>query len=283
MSKYQTKTEKTAKSVDEAIEAALLELNISKEEADITIVDEGSKGFLGLGAKDAVVSVSVKVPEIAEAKKFLDSIFKAMQLDVEIQAKCDDDMVNINLVGDHMGIIIGKRGDTLDSLQYLTSLVINSKNEKYKKVTLDTENYREKRNEALLALAGRLAKKVEKSGKRYTLEPMNPYERRIIHSTLQDNPSVTTYSVGEDPYRKVIIAPKERTGSGGYRKQASAPKHKAPEAAPRKKQTSSISSAAAEAAFIDYANYAKERAARPKAAKAGSYDEYLANQQNSEE
>lgn len=281
MSNYPTKTEKTAKSIDEAIEAALTELNISKEDADIDIIDEGSKGFLGLGAKDAVVRVSVKAPEIAKAKEFLGDIFKAMNMEVEINATCDDEMLSIDLAGDNMGIIIGKRGDTLDSLQYLTSLVVNSRNEKYKKVTIDTENYREKRNEALLALAERLAKKVEKSGKKYTLEPMNPYERRIIHSTLQDNAAVTTFSIGEDPYRKVVIAPKDRVGGP---RRSTAPRRSRPTETVQKEQPAPATpSPATEAAFIDYANYAKERAARPKAVKAGSYDEYLEKQKNAEE
>lgn len=143
------------------------------------------------------------------AVKFLSDIFKAMNVDVEITAKNDQDgNIMLTLTGDNMGIIIGKRGDTLDSLQYLTSLVVNQKSEGYIKVTIDTENYREKRSDALLALSKRLAEKVTKTGKKFTLEPMNPYERRIIHSSLQDSETVTTYSIGVEPYRKVVIAPK---------------------------------------------------------------------------
>lgn len=121
-----------------------------------------------------------------------------------------------------MGIVIGKRGDTLDSLQYLTSLVVNQRSDDYIKVSIDTENYREKRAEALLALSTRLADKVTKTGKKFTLEPMNPYERRIIHSNLQDSETVTTYSVGSEPYRKVVIAPKNAKpyGKGGYKRTA---------------------------------------------------------------
>lgn len=203
-----TKTEKTAKSVNEAVEEALKELEITEEEAEIKIIDEGSKGFLGLGAKEAVVEVSVKNEEMFRAKGFLSSIFDAMDMEVAIEAGETEEGLSINLEGDHMGILIGKRGDTLDSLQYLTSLVVNRTRDDYKKVTIDTENYREKRADALLALANRLANKVTKSGKKYTLEPMNPYERRIIHATLQDHEGVTTFSIGEEPYRKVVIAPK---------------------------------------------------------------------------
>lgn len=234
--------EKRAKSVETAIEEALQELNVSRDKVDIEIIDEGSKGFLGIGAKDAVVNVTLKenaapvhskaaapaakdsaaqeksapvkkikkdlgAPEDA-AKKFLDDIFKAMELDVKVTSRMEDGTVVIELEGDNMGIVIGKRGDTLDSLQYLTSLVVNQCSDDYIKVSIDTENYREKRSEALLALSNRLAAKVEKTGRKFTLEPMNPYERRIIHSNLQDNPAVTTYSVGQEPYRKVVIAPK---------------------------------------------------------------------------
>lgn len=209
MLEFLKKTEKKAKSVSEAKEAALAELGVSESEAEIEIIDEGSKGFLGIGSKEAVVSATLKNPELSAAKKFLADVFKSMNLNVDIDAKTDDEgNICINLEGDNMGIIIGKRGDTLDSLQYLTSLIVNKESEKYMKVIVDAENYREKRFNALISLSDKLAQKVARTGKRYTLEPMNPYERRIIHSNLQDNPDVTTRSVGEDPYRKVVIEPK---------------------------------------------------------------------------
>ncbi|MBQ3038657.1 MAG: protein jag [Clostridia bacterium] len=183
-------------------------MGLAQEDVDIEVVDEGTKGFLGLGSKDAKIVVTVKEPVPCMAKAFLSKIFKGMNLEVDIKTTLDGDNLLIDLSGEHMGIIIGKRGDTLDSLQYLTSLVVNKGGDNYIKVTLDTENYREKRYVALIALSERLAAKVIKSGKKYTLEPMNPYERRIIHSTLQTNEEVTTFSIGEDPYRKVVIAPK---------------------------------------------------------------------------
>ena len=142
------------------------------------------------------------------AKNFITDVLKAMGLEVSVSADMEDDVIKINLEGDNMGIVIGKRGDTLDSLQYLTSLVVNKHSEDYIKVSIDTENYREKRTDALLALSKRLSEKVARTGKKFTLEPMNPYERRIIHSSLQDNEDVTTYSIGSEPYRKVVIAPK---------------------------------------------------------------------------
>lgn len=151
------------------------------------------------------------IPPQEIAEKFLTDIFGAMQLDVKISTAMEsEDALVVNLDGENMGIVIGKRGDTLDSLQYLTSLVINQQTENYIKVTIDTENYREKRTEALLVLSNRLAEKVTRTGKKFTLEPMSPYERRIIHSNLQDSETVTTFSIGTEPYRKVVIAPKNQ-------------------------------------------------------------------------
>lgn len=272
MSKFQKNVEKTAKNVDEAIAAALAELGATKDQVNIEVLEEGSKGFFGFGAKDAKVRVTLietaevqaetkaeKPAEVkaqpantaempknnansmidvsartAKAEKFLAEVFSAMQVEVEISTKFNNGVLEIDLKGDDMGIIIGKRGDTLDSLQYLTSLVVNHNEDDYVKVTLDTENYREKRTQALLQLSARLADKVTRSGRKYTLEPMNPYERRIIHSNLQDNEDVTTYSVGDEPYRKVVIAPKNpkpytprkpynnsrrrTSGTGGYKR-----------------------------------------------------------------
>lgn len=219
LSKFLRKREKTAKSADEAKELLLEELGLSEDEVEFSIVDEGSKGFLGLGSKEAMVEATIKDFISYKAKAFLKEIFEGMKLDVSIETVLEGDTLTVNLSGDNMGIIIGKRGDTLDSLQYLTSLIVNHESEEYIKVTLDTENYREKRYNALIALAQRLARKVGKSGKKYTLEPMNPYERRIIHAELQDSENVTTFSVGEDPYRKVVIAPKNPVRKPYYRKE----------------------------------------------------------------
>ena len=207
---YLLKTEKTAKSADEAKKLALAELGIIDEnDAIITIEDEGKKGgFLGLGSKDARVSAEVKDANAVIAKTFLGKVFSAMNLEVEISAKSDDETLNVEMSGEHMGLVIGKRGDTLDALQYLTSLVVNHESNERVRVVLDTENYREKRQKSLSALAQRLADKVARTGRKHTLEPMNPYERRIIHSSLQSNDKVTTYSVGDEPFRRVVIAAK---------------------------------------------------------------------------
>ena len=209
--KYLLKTEKTAKNTDEAKKLALAELGIIDEnDAIITIEEEGSKGrFLGIGSKDARVSAAVKDANAVIAKTFLSQVFDKMGMDVEITAKSSDEALNVEMAGEHMGLVIGKRGDTLDALQYLTSLVVNHESDERVRVILDTENYREKRQNALTSLSQRLADKVVRTGKKHTLEPMNPYERRIIHSSLQSNDKITTYSVGEEPFRRLVIAPKD--------------------------------------------------------------------------
>ncbi len=210
MSNYLKKIEKSAKSKEEAVELALAELGVSEEDVTVTVLEEGTKGFLGLGSKETTVLVEVNDISIIRIKKFLADVFKGFNIDVQIDAKRSENGIDVELSGDNMGIVIGKRGETLDSLQYLATLVANKglSREEYAKVTLDTENYRQKRNEALVALSERLAQKVARTGKKYTLEPMNPYERRIIHANLQSSEVVTTFSIGEDPYRKIVIAPK---------------------------------------------------------------------------
>lgn len=225
VSKFRKEAIKNAKNIDDAKALALAELGVSEEDVDFEILEEGSKGFLGLGSKDAKVKATMKdIPSFA-AKQFLNDVFGAMKLDVDVNMSKTDDGLDIDLKGDNMGIVIGKRGDTLDAIQYLTSLIVNHESDDYIKVSIDTENYREKRTESLIALSQRIAEKVIRNGKKFTLEPMNPYERRVIHANLQDNASVTTYSVGDEPYRKVVIAPKNAKpyykksyNRGGYNK-----------------------------------------------------------------
>ena len=203
--------QKTGKTVDEAVNAALAELKISKEDAEIEIIEEGSRGFLGeFGAKDAVVTVKKKFNPEKTAKDFLKEMFIAMGLIVNVETSLTDKHLEIKISGDDMGIIIGKRGQTLDAIQYLVNLVVNKGTAPYISVTLDTENYRERRKETLETLAHNLARKVKHTGKNVVLEPMNPYERRIIHSSLQNDRYVTTYSEGEEPHRNVVIALKEK-------------------------------------------------------------------------
>ena len=197
---------KTAKTVEEAIAAALAELGVSREETDITVIDEGSKAFLGMfGGKDAVVLVKKNFQPEREAESFLREIFLTMGLIVKIKAEMKDKHLFVELTGDDMGILIGKRGQTLDALQYLVALTCNRIDGEYYRITLDCGNYREKREATLKALASRIAAKVKKTGRSQLLEPMNPYERRIIHAVVSEIEGVTSKSKGEEPNRRVVI------------------------------------------------------------------------------
>ena len=200
------KITKSGKTVDDALHEALKELNASKDEVEVTVIDEGIKGFLGMfGAKDAVIQVVRKFNPEKIAVTFLNEMFQAMHMNVSIETKLKEKQLSIELSGDEIGILIGKRGQTLDSIQYLVSLVVNKGNSPYISILLDTENYRQRRKETLESLAYNLAKKVKQTKRNVVLEPMNPYERRIIHSSLQNDRYVTTYSEGEEPYRNVVI------------------------------------------------------------------------------
>lgn len=201
--------EKRARTVEDAITEALIELGITSDQANIEIIDKGANGILGLFSnKQAIVKVSKKMNLEEIAVEFLKNVFEKMNLEVKIDIKMEENGgMDIDLSGPNMGVLIGKRGQTLDSLQYLVSLVVNKESDVYIRVKLDTENYRLRRKETLETLAINLASKVKKTGKKFSLEPMNPYERRIIHYTLQDNKFVETHSEGEEPYRKVIITP----------------------------------------------------------------------------
>lgn len=256
----------SADTLENAITEASLKLGITSENLSYEIVEKGTKGFLGIGAKEAVIEAWQKTAEeiekekkaaedtdkkdaeekkqeaapeekqsekanavkassekaeavsekkettenddahIEAGRKFLEDVFRHMEMQVQIEAKkSDDETVEINLSGDEMGVLIGKRGQTLDSLQYLTSLVVNASGEHYLRVKLDTENYRERRKETLESLAKNIAYKVKRTRKSVSLEPMNPYERRIIHAYLQPDNFVMTKSEGEEPYRHVVV------------------------------------------------------------------------------
>lgn len=199
----------TAKNVDDAIKKALEKLNITQDDAEVTVLQEASKGFLGIfGSKEAIVKVDEKVNPGKVAEVFLKEMFLAMGLVVKIQTKLQDKNLLIDISGENMGILIGKRGQTLDSIQYLTNLVVNKGKSPYVSITIDTENYRKRRKDTLESLAINLAKKVKQTGRSVFLEPMNPYERRIIHAVLQNDKYVKTYSEGDEPFRNVVIATK---------------------------------------------------------------------------
>lgn len=199
---------RTGKTVSDAVDIALKELGVTRDMVDVEIVDEGSKGFLGILGKHAVVKVILKDIVKESAKDFLKNIINAMNIDVNFDISENEDTLNINLYGKNVGLLIGYRGETLDSLQYLVSLVANKSNPsgRYRRIIIDAENYRKKREQTLINLAQRLAKTVLERKKSIELEPMNSNERRIIHMALQDHPYVETYSEGVEPNRRVIIS-----------------------------------------------------------------------------
>lgn len=268
----------SAKTVDDAITEALIQLGITSDRLEYEVIEKGSAGFLGIGMKQAVIEARrkpepkeekveepvVEEPVKAEPKKvetvqpqkaaaekkadepqkaafekavekevkeevkketklvevqpqtieavedFLKNTMKAMDMEVELKTEIDQDgALCVDMSGEHMGILIGKRGQTLDSLQYLANRVANKHQEGYVRVKLDTENYRARREETLRHLAKNIAHKVKRNRRPVALEPMNPYERRIIHSALQSDPYVMTHSEGEEPFRKVVITLKK--------------------------------------------------------------------------
>lgn len=240
-----------AKTIDDAITDALVQLGITSDQLDYEVIEKGSAGILGLGRKDAVIKARKKVvvpekklepvvekkaeapvpkkeeaPEVkvekapakataaidfpaleASVKDFLAQVFSAMQLEVEILTKVDEEnkVIDVEFKGPEMGMLIGKRGQTLDSLQYLTNLAVNKQSDSYIKVKLDTEDYRKRRKETLENLAKNIAYKVKRTKRPVSLEPMNPFERRVIHSALQNDKYVSTHSEGEEPYRHVVV------------------------------------------------------------------------------
>ena len=199
--------ETTGKTVEDALKTALSELKVEEDKVEMEVLDEGNKGFFNIiGMRPAKIRVTVKRDYINEAKTFLKSILDKIKVKAEIEIKEDKNGIKIYLTGQEMGILIGYRGETLDALQYLVSLVINKNHDlEYKRVVLDTENYRFKREETLKRLARRVAEKVKRTGRMVKLEPMNPYERRIIHSALQNDIYVNTYSEGQEPFRRVVV------------------------------------------------------------------------------
>ena len=197
------------KNVDEAITNACVDLGIAADQLDYEVIEKGSSGFLGIGSKSAVIQAKKNESVEEIATEFLNKVFDAMELTVKIDLQIEEgekeNTININVIGDDMGILIGKRGQTLDSLQYLVSLVVNKDSDKFHRVKLDTENYRERRKATLENLAKNISLKVKRIKKPVALEPMNPYERRIIHSAPQNDRYCTTKSEGEEPYRHVVV------------------------------------------------------------------------------
>ena len=201
----------SGKTVDDALTNALVALGTTSDQIEYEVIEKGSNGILGFGSRDAVIKVAKKSTPEDVVKDFLTGVFDKMNLEVEIITKFDEieGVIEVELKGPEMGVLIGKRGQTLDSLQYLTNLALNRKSDNYLRVKIDTEDYRRRRKETLENLAKNMAYKAKRTKRPVSLEAMNPYERRIIHSALQNDKYVVTHSEGEEPYRHVVITLKK--------------------------------------------------------------------------
>ncbi len=199
--------EVTAKTVDDAITEGLIKLGTTSDKIETEIIEKGSSGFLGIGSKPAVVRIRKKFSVKDFVWSFLNDVFQAMKMKVEINVTVSEDQKNVDveLKGEDMGVLIGKRGQTLDSLQYITNLALGKQVNEFVKVKIDTEDYRKRRKDTLENLAKNIAYKVKRTKRPVSLEPMNPFERRVIHSALQNDKYVSTHSEGEEPYRHVVV------------------------------------------------------------------------------
>lgn len=198
----------TGQNVDEAVESALAQLKTTKDRTEIDVIDEGKKGIFGLfGTRPAVVKVTVKIDAVEEAVKYLKEVGEQMGAPIEIDVKKEGKTVLLTMSGEKIALLIGKRGQTLNSLQFLTQLVMNRYSDQYSTVVLDAEDYRQRRNDTLIQLAERLAQKAVRTGQTVALEPMPSYERKVIHTALMSNKKIKTYSDGTEPHRHIVIAP----------------------------------------------------------------------------
>ena len=203
----------TGKTVDDALTNALVEFGVTSDQIDYDVLEKGSSGFLGFNSKPAKIKARKKYTVADHIKNFLSQVFAAMGLEVEILINAsaeEENVYDVELKGAEMGVLIGKRGQTIDSLQYLTNLAINKHSDTYTRVKLDTEDYRKRRKDTLENLAKNIAYKVKRTKKAVSLEPMNPFERRVIHSALQNDRYVSTHSEGDEPYRHVVITLKRQ-------------------------------------------------------------------------
>ena len=203
--------EVSAKTVDDAITEASIKLGTTSDKIEVEVIEKGSTGFLGIKSKPAIIRARKKNDTVDNIREFLENVFSAMNMEVTIDIKKaeDDKVYEVELSGKEMGLLIGKRGQTLDSLQYLTNLAVNKHSDGYIKVKLDTEDYRQKRKDTLENLAKNIAYKVKRTKRPVSLEPMNPFERRVIHSALQGDRYVETHSEGEEPFRHVVVTLKK--------------------------------------------------------------------------
>lgn len=203
--------EKKGKSVEEAIKAALDELGCNMEDVVVEVLEEPSKRLLGfIGNKPAIVRVSIVEKPENEASQVVEELLQKMKIEYQIDnVEWDNGVTRINIIGKDMGLLIGRKGETLNALQFLAGLMVNRKREQKMRIVLDVEDYRKKREQSLEALALRLSEKVKQTQKNVIMRPMNPQERRIVHTILQEDPQLVTYSMGDEPNRKVVIALKK--------------------------------------------------------------------------
>lgn len=203
--------EVSAITVDDAITEASIKLGTTSDKIEVEVIEKGSTGFLGIKSKPAIIKARKKNDTVDNIREFLENVFSAMNMEVTIDIKKaeDDKVYEVELSGKEMGLLIGKRGQTLDSLQYLTNLAVNKHSDGYIKVKLDTEDYRQRRKDTLENLAKNIAYKVKRTKRPVSLEPMNPFERRVIHSALQGDRYVETHSEGEEPFRHVVVTLKK--------------------------------------------------------------------------
>jgi spoIIIJ-associated protein len=198
----------TGQKVEEAVESALAQLQTTRDRTDIEIIDEGKKGILGIfGSRPAVVKVTMKIDPFEEAVNYLITMAGHLGAPAEVEVKKEGKQVTFILSGEKIALLIGKRGQTLNSLQYLTQLVMNRHSDQFYTVLLDAEDYRKRRSDTLVQLAQRLAQKAVKTGREVALEPMPSYERKVIHTALMGNRKIKTYSDGSDPHRHIVISP----------------------------------------------------------------------------
>ena len=197
--------------MDDAITEASIKLGTTSDKIEVEVIEKGSTGFLGIKSKPAIIKARKKNDTVDNIREFLENVFSAMNMEVTIDIKKaeDDKVYEVELSGKEMGLLIGKRGQTLDSLQYLTNLAVNKHSDGYIKVKLDTEDYRQRRKDTLENLAKNIAYKVKRTKRPVSLEPMNPFERRVIHSALQGDRYVETHSEGEEPFRHVVVTLKK--------------------------------------------------------------------------
>lgn len=205
--------EVAARTVEEAVAEALEKLQAEQDEVEVTVLDEGSKGFLGLlGSKQARVLVTKKLPveevKLEAALKFTKELLESMGFSSEVTGVVEDECIKLDVTGENLGLLIGRRGETLDSLQYLIGLAVNRQGGKWVRILLDVGEYRAKRIETIRYLARKSAEKASLTGRRIPLEPMNATERRIVHQAVKDFADVETVSEGEDPHRRVVVMPK---------------------------------------------------------------------------